>query len=1031
MNRTTLRRTSASAALLLAAAAYAQPVVNEDFGVLVNGTPIVRTVNIAPSQILWYKLTLPVALPAGGTNVEYLDIRTHGNGGTITDTEIALYDASGNFASGVAGTSSDDDDGPGLGSSLTYGASCPLRSNRDVPNADGALHNGRDGGLAAGDYYLAVVRFNSTFATPWNPTVPATGTSGPMQLEVSFATAPANEGPILTAAASAPVNPSAGQSALLTATVNASCTGATVANVRVDLSSVGGSATQPMFDDGTNGDAVAGNGIYSYSYAVPGATTPGGYSLPVVVTNSNSLTDTRPIAMTVLGPPATLTPDGSGVYTEIEDNDNKPRANIITAFAPGQSIVGDSTGTSTITAGPASADNFRIKTTPAALGIYRHRISLNSDTNSNTGSLRGLTQTARVVNAGSDAVVQTSSTTATNPTPPRTVQWFGFGKQEEVFYRVTGAASTTAQYVATHTVDPIIPVDAGTIAEGSITIDRATGNTVDVDFLVYDSNFDPIPGYSNDTPNLLTRNFTPGTYYVAWSNANTCNDQPAPGDDTTTGPNVMDFPNVVANSSTTTSANIGIRFNDPTGVPVEIPLTKPGFFDVQWVKFVVQPLTAPTNPRGNGAANPASVQITGSTLLTVTVVGGLNPSSTGLAVTGNLTAINGSSTQQFYDDGTNGDVSAGDNVFSFQANVPEPLSAGGVSLPFTVTDAEARSGTGSIALTLTAAPSGGCCTGGSCAIATAYNCNQGGGTYRGNGSDCGTVSYTISDSPGSFQSISGTGTMTSDTLNTGTSNCDDCTEVLTLPFSFNHFGVDYTDVRVSSNGNLQFGTSNSTAFGNVAIPSTGTPNAAIYPFWDDYDTRNTIDVGQGAVYFQTDGVAPNRTFTVEWNNVTQYRLGAPATYPATNENFQVILHEGSNNIELRYGTVSPVNTTGVNQGTGLDGSGGDCTIGVENATGTTAYSIPSNGFVPGSRLFTYVNEPICTPPCPGNECGTSDYNGDGDFGTDQDIEAFFACLGGQCCATCFCQGSDFNGDGDFGTDQDIEAFFRVLAGGNC
>jgi hypothetical protein len=64
-------------------------------------------------------------------------------------------------------------------------------------------------------------------------------------------------------------------------------------------------------------------------------------------------------------------------------------------------------------------------------------------------------------------------------------------------------------------------------------------------------------------------------------------------------------------------------------------------------------------------------------------------------------------------------------------------------------------------------------------------------------------------------------------------------------------------------------------------------------------------------------------------------------------------------------------------------------------------------------------------------CGTSDFNGDSDFGTDADIEAFFACLGGTCCPTCFAGGSDFNGDGDFGTDQDIEAFFRVLAGGNC
>jgi hypothetical protein len=64
-------------------------------------------------------------------------------------------------------------------------------------------------------------------------------------------------------------------------------------------------------------------------------------------------------------------------------------------------------------------------------------------------------------------------------------------------------------------------------------------------------------------------------------------------------------------------------------------------------------------------------------------------------------------------------------------------------------------------------------------------------------------------------------------------------------------------------------------------------------------------------------------------------------------------------------------------------------------------------------------------------CGTPDFNGDLDFGTDADIEAFFACLSGTCCPTCYPGGSDFNADGDFGTDQDIEAFFRVLAGGAC
>ncbi|HYE62953.1 MAG TPA: hypothetical protein VD997_13235 [Phycisphaerales bacterium] len=67
----------------------------------------------------------------------------------------------------------------------------------------------------------------------------------------------------------------------------------------------------------------------------------------------------------------------------------------------------------------------------------------------------------------------------------------------------------------------------------------------------------------------------------------------------------------------------------------------------------------------------------------------------------------------------------------------------------------------------------------------------------------------------------------------------------------------------------------------------------------------------------------------------------------------------------------------------------------------------------------------------GPTCGPQDFNGDGDSGTDQDIEAFFACLGGTCCDTCWSAGADFNGDGDIGTDQDIEAFFRVLGGGTC
>jgi hypothetical protein len=79
----------------------------------------------------------------------------------------------------------------------------------------------------------------------------------------------------------------------------------------------------------------------------------------------------------------------------------------------------------------------------------------------------------------------------------------------------------------------------------------------------------------------------------------------------------------------------------------------------------------------------------------------------------------------------------------------------------------------------------------------------------------------------------------------------------------------------------------------------------------------------------------------------------------------------------------------------------------------SAGSVPYRGIV---EFFT-----AC--PC------SADFNNDGAVGTDADIDDFFACISGNCCARC--GSADFNGDGAVGTDADIEAFFRVLGGGPC
>lgn len=116
---------------------------------------------------------------------------------------------------------------------------------------------------------------------------------------------------------------------------------------------------------------------------------------------------------------------------------------------------------------------------------------------------------------------------------------------------------------------------------------------------------------------------------------------------------------------------------------------------------------APCNPTGQGPlaaagqATPASVNKGTPTLLTVTLTPGTNPASSGITVAADLSAIGGSSTQPLVDDGTNGDVTAGDNIYSYTAT---PTVAGSFALPVTATDAQTRMAQTTIALTVVIPP---------------------------------------------------------------------------------------------------------------------------------------------------------------------------------------------------------------------------------------------------------------------------------------------------------------------------------------
>lgn len=164
--------------------------------------------------------------------------------------------------------------------------------------------------------------------------------------------------------------------------------------------------------------------------------------------------------------------------------------------------------------------------------------------------------------------------------------------------------------------------------------------------------------------------------------------------DATAGDNTFSYQATVAPATTAGTKNLPVTITDAQ--------LRTGSANITLTVTV-----AGTAPTVTGSSSPSTVQAGNTSLLTATVTPGTAPASTGLAVTANLSTIGGSATQAFFDNGTNGDVTPSDNVFSYNATVTAATTAGAKSLPVTATDAETRTGTTTISLTVTAAPATG------------------------------------------------------------------------------------------------------------------------------------------------------------------------------------------------------------------------------------------------------------------------------------------------------------------------------------
>ncbi|MFA7331366.1 MAG: T9SS type A sorting domain-containing protein [Candidatus Delongbacteria bacterium] len=159
---------------------------------------------------------------------------------------------------------------------------------------------------------------------------------------------------------------------------------------------------------------------------------------------------------------------------------------------------------------------------------------------------------------------------------------------------------------------------------------------------------------------------------------------------------------------------------------------------------------------------------------------------------------------------------------------------------------------------------------------------------------------------------------------------DDGAVSIELPWAFPYYDFNYTSVQVSTNGYLAF-TGPATPYWNGALPSSETPNDAIYALWNDL----FVPGGESGALYTWDDPANGR-FIVEWHNVQ--RLGQTA-----NNSFQIILHSDGA-IDVQYLELDPTDLHGA-------------TAGIENADGSIGLLVNydgEGGFLGNELLISYV-----------------------------------------------------------------------------
>ncbi len=134
---------------------------------------------------------------------------------------------------------------------------------------------------------------------------------------------------------------------------------------------------------------------------------------------------------------------------------------------------------------------------------------------------------------------------------------------------------------------------------------------------------------------------------------------------------------------------------------------------------------------------------------------------------------------------------------------------------------------------------------------------------------------------------------------------DSLSAPLNLGFSFRLGATSFTQLRVSTNGRVQFNNTycnnGSAAAGNPRTYRNPLPDANFGNVLRIYGADLDVSAA-GTITYATTGTAPNRIFVVTWNNVSAWRQGGAQNRGAgTSYNLQIQLHENGD-FYFVYGT---------------------------------------------------------------------------------------------------------------------------------